>query len=101
MARPAAAALGLLALLLAAAAPAPAAAGCRRRVRSEPLPREEMFFNHQPAPQLSLEELPKSFDWNSVDGRSMLVGAGGGWRLVGVGGCYLCSTSAGWFCRVL
>ena len=67
----------LLALLLAGA-PSPAAAGCRRRVRTEPLPREEMFFNHQPVPQLPLEQLPKSWDWNDVDGRSMLVGAGAG-----------------------
>lgn len=74
MARPAAAAAACL-LALLACAPAPAAAGCRRRVRTEPLPREEMFFNHQPAPQLALEQLPKQWDWNNVDGRSMLVGA--------------------------
>ncbi|KAL4420347.1 hypothetical protein ABPG77_006154 [Micractinium sp. CCAP 211/92] len=59
--------------LLAAAAVRPAAAGCRRRQRTEPVPPEEMYFNHQPAPQKTLEELPKEWDWNNVDGRSMLV----------------------------
>lgn len=63
-----------LALLLALAHPA-AASRCKR-VRKD-LPAEELSFNHQPVPQLSLEELPKSFDWNNVDGRSMLVRAGG------------------------
>lgn len=61
--------------LMAAAAVSPAAAGCRRRQRTQPVPPEEMFFNHQPAPQKTLEELPKEWDWNNVDGRSMLVGA--------------------------
>lgn len=69
------AALTLLALL-AAAAVHPAAAGCYRRPRTEPVPQEELYFNHQPAPQKTLEELPKQWDWNNVDGRSMLVGAG-------------------------
>ncbi|EFN53751.1 hypothetical protein CHLNCDRAFT_136354 [Chlorella variabilis] len=61
----AAAALALL------AAPLPAAASCRK-VRKH-VPREEMFFNHQPAPQKSLEELPKEWSWNKVEGRSMLA----------------------------
>lgn len=65
------AAAAALALLLAAAAPPAAASRCKR-VRKD-LPAEELSFNHEPAPQLSLEELPRSFDWNNVNGHSMLV----------------------------
>ena len=64
----------LLALLALASAPPPAAAGCKKR-RATNVPAEELSFNHQPVEQLTLEELPKNFDWNNVDGRSMLVGA--------------------------
>lgn len=67
---PAPLAAAVLALLLACA-PLAAASRCKR-VRRD-LPPEELSFNHQPAPQLSLEQLPKSFDWNNVDGRSMLA----------------------------
>ncbi len=72
LAAAAAAAAAVLALLLLCSAAQPAAASRCKRVRKD-LPAEELSFNHQPAPQLSLEELPKSFDWNNVDGRSMLV----------------------------
>jgi hypothetical protein len=57
-------------LLLFTAAPA-AEAGCRKTRKV--VPREEMFFNHQLASQNSLESLPKSWNWNDIDGRSMLV----------------------------
>lgn len=83
---PLAAAAAVLALLMACAPPA-AASRCKR-VRKD-LPAEELWFNHQPAPQLSLEQLPKSFDWNNVNGRSMLVSvcceAGAGKGMVGGG----------------
>lgn len=86
---PAPLAAAVLALLLACA-PLAAASRCKR-VRRD-LPPEELSFNHQPAPQLSLEQLPKSFDWNNVDGRSMLVrlrggamGSGQGAQLPGLG----------------
>ncbi|KAI3425307.1 hypothetical protein D9Q98_009072 [Chlorella vulgaris] len=57
-------------LLLLTTAPA-AEAGCRKTRKV--VPREEMFFNHQLAPQNSLESLPKSWNWNDIDGRSMLT----------------------------
>jgi hypothetical protein len=75
MQRAATAAL-LLALLALASAPPPAAAGCKKRQAAN-VPAEELSFNHRPVKQLPLEELPKHFDWNNVDGRSMLVGAAG------------------------
>lgn len=61
----------LAVLLLAVAAPRPAAAGCKKR-RFD-VPREDLTFNHQPAPQTPINDLPKEWDWNNVDGRSMLV----------------------------
>ncbi|PSC75212.1 Cathepsin Z isoform A [Micractinium conductrix] len=65
-------ALALALLLAAAALPAAVDAGCKKRRRTD-LPAEELSFNHQPAPQLSPDELPRELDWNDVNGTSMLV----------------------------
>ena len=70
---PAPLAAALTALLLLAAAPA-ADAGCKRGdLRRTAVPPEERSFNHQPAPQLAVEELPKQWDWNNREGRSLLA----------------------------
>ena len=84
-------ALALALLLAAAALPAAVDAGCKKRRRTD-LPAEELSFNHQPAPQLSPDELPRELDWNDVNGTSMLVGA----APRGGGGCRVRAGKPGW-----
>ena len=51
----------LLFLAAAATLTDPAAAGCYRGRPHPPIPEEEAYFNHVPAPVT--KHIPKSFDW--------------------------------------
>ena len=47
-------------------------AHCKKRRATNVLPGEESF-NHKPLLQRPVASLPKEFNWNEVDGHSMLV----------------------------
>lgn len=62
----------LVAALFMACLSTAVSAHCKKRKATNVLPGEESF-NHKPLLQLPVTSLPKEFNWNEVDGHSLLV----------------------------
>ncbi|KAI8476356.1 MAG: hypothetical protein J3K34DRAFT_256855 [Monoraphidium minutum] len=61
-------------LLLAALLTAPAHAGCYRNGKTRPSrSKSELYWNHEPAKLLALEELPQEFSWANHNGTNWLT----------------------------